>query len=480
MNLAAIMPLHSDKFSLRQQISRVVPYRLWPYFLITTGCVVVSTLLYIGRLHSEFGVEAMRSTQAYKTQIDRLNSLLILVLDAETGVRGYLLTGLNQAYLAPYETTNQTIGPLLEAISKDFPEGSVDRDEFDMLTGLVDLKRALLTQTVEEGKLTSVIAPGQSGPGKVYMDQIRMSIARLRHRLEERNQHLVSESVKRLDGTQRTITALALGALGLIVALFAVQQRQSTLRARIADLLAHENEMLESTVVQRTRELSDLASYLTDIREAEKARLAREMHDELGALLTAAKMDASWLLRSIGATSSADIQARFRRLIETIGSGITLKRRIIDDLRPPLLQGLGLVEALRAMSDDLRSEYEVALQLPERDINCPEQQGLALFRIVQESVTNIRKYASAHRIELGLELTDSQIHLWIADDGRGFDTASTTLNRHGLAGMKHRVQMFEGEFSLVSKPGEGTRIDARIPLRDTPPRPDLIDDKPVA
>lgn len=474
------MPMDSDKFSIRQQLNRLVPHRLWSYVLIVTGCVLVSTLLVFGRLHSDFASDAMRSTQVFKTQIDRLNSLLVLVLDAETSVRGYLLTDRNPAYLEPYEASERNIPALLGAINGDFPEGSADRSEFELLTGLIDAKRQVLAKVVREGRPTAVVPPGQSGMGKVYMDQIRVSIARLREGLEARNQHLVAESARRLADTQRTITILALGALGLIIALFAVQQRQAILRARIAELLANENDVLESTVVQRTRELSDLASYLTDAREAEKARLAREMHDELGALLTAAKMDTSWLLRSLGKDISPDIQGRFRRLIDTIGSGITLKRRIIDDLRPPLLQGLGLVEALRAMTSDLSGEYTITLKLPETDINCPEQQALALFRIAQEAVTNIRKYAGARQLELGLAAQDGEIHLWIADDGCGFDPASPKLNRHGLAGMKHRVQMFGGQFAVRSTPGSGTRIDARMPLGDAPPPPESIHHEPVA
>lgn len=474
------MPLDSDKFSIRQQLSRLVPHRFWSYLLIVTGCVVVSSLLVFGRLHSEFASEAMRSTQTFKLQIDRLNSLLVLVLDAETSVRGYLLTELNPAYLEPYEASERTIQALLDAVNGDFPEGSADRSEFELLAGLINAKRQVLAAVVRAGKPTPVVPSGQSGMGKVYMDQIRVSIAHLREGLEERNQHLVAESAKRLNDTQQTITILALGALGLIIALFAVQQRQAILRARIAELLAHENDVLESTVIQRTQELSDLASYLTDAREAEKARLAREMHDELGALLTAAKMDTSWLLRSLGKDISPDIQGRFRRLIDTIGSGITLKRRIIDDLRPPLLQGLGLVEALRAMADDLGNEHAITIRLPERDVNCPEQQALALFRIAQEAVTNIRKYARAGAIELGLSAQNGEIHLWIADDGCGFDTTSPNLNRHGLAGMKHRVQMFGGQFSVTSQAGAGTRIDARMPLGDAPPPPESVHHEPMA
>ena len=349
--------------SLREQLARLRPRRLLPLLLVALGCTLVLSLLGFGRLHAQFGELAMRDAQVYKAQIDRFDALLAMVLDAETGVRGYLLNDHKPVYLDAYTESQRAIEPLLARIEADYPPGSADRPEFETLARLVRLKLALLADTVTAGRVISAGPPGQGGAGKAYMDQIRQSIKVLRDHLEARNQTLVNESIKRFREMEHAVTGLALGALGLIIALFGVQQRQATLRARLATLLERENVALESMVSQRTRELSDLASYLTDAREAERARLARELHDELGALLTAAKMDASWLLRSLGATAGPDIQARFRRLIDTIGSGITIKRRIIDDLRPPLLQGLGLVEALRALTDELRGEL---LEHPER------------------------------------------------------------------------------------------------------------------
>lgn len=439
--------------------------RLWPWLLLALGCLLVLSLLGLGRLHSQFGVQAMHSAQVYKEQIDRLDRLLALQLDAETSVRGYLLSGAKAVYLEPYDNSQRALDPLLAAMDQDFPPGHPDRAEFDTLMQRIAAKRALLADTLHGRRAMDPGPPGQGGPGMQLMDGIRDGIADLRARLETRNRQLVDESIARFNDIRHTVTLLALGALGLIVALFAVQQRQARLRARIADLLEHENVVLESTVARRTRELSDLASYLTDTREAEKAHLARELHDELGALLTAARLDAGWLLRSLGSDVGPDIRARFQRLIDTIGSGIMLKRRIIDDLRPPLLQGLGLVEALRALADDLRGEFELALQLPDHDLSCPEEQSLALFRIAQEAITNIRKYADARRLELGLTLDGPDIRLWIADDGCGFDPASPQLHRHGLAGMQHRVQMFRGEFTLDSAPGRGTWVAVRMPLR---------------
>ncbi len=467
MNLPAV--------SLREQLARLRPRSLWPLLLVALGCTLVLSLLAFGRLHSQFGVKAMHETQVYKQQIDSFDELLTLVLDAETGVRGYLLNEHKQVYLEPYEDSRRKVDALLARIDQDHPPGSTDRQEVEKLNGLVRLKLKLLADTIEAGRVISAGPPGQGGIGKAYTDQIRQSISVMRERLEARNRALVSESITRFGEMEHAVTVLALGALGLIVMLFGVQQRQSSLRVRIGELLQRENQALESTVSERTRELSDLANYLTDAREAERARLARELHDELGALLTAAKMDAGWLLRSLGADAGPDIQARFRRLIDTIGSGITIKRRIIDDLRPPLLQGLGLVEALRALTDELRGEFQLALELPAADPPCTEEQSLALFRIVQEAITNIRKYAHARHIEVGLRLESGDIHLWVSDDGDGFDPDSPQLNRHGLAGMKHRAQMFEGRFGVSSAPGRGTRIDARMPLRQA-----SADHQPVA
>ena len=127
--------------------------------------------------------------------------------------------------------------------------------------------------------------------------------------------------------------------------LFAVMRRQNLLRGRLAELLRTENARLEAQVAARTTELSQLARYLTVAREAEKESLARELHDELGALLTAAKLDAGWMRRKLPPELREQWHERIERLLHTLSSGIALKRRLIDDLRPPLLKDLGLIEA---------------------------------------------------------------------------------------------------------------------------------------
>lgn len=254
---------------------------------------------------------------------------------------------------------------------------------------------------------------------------------------------------------------LVLTFFALTIALFALQQRQARLRDHVTDMIENENVRLESMVQLRTRELNDLAN----AREAARNRLARESHDELGALLSEAKMDANWLLRSLGGRADAGIRERFRRLIDSIGAGIRLKRDIIDDLLLPLLQGLGLVEALHALADNFSGDIPVHLEVPPEDTELVEARSLALFRIAHEALTNIRKYANASHVRLGLSLADDQVCIWIKDDGVGFDPNMTTITRYGLAGVKHRVLMFAGGFVPTSAPGKGTRGEARMPAQ---------------
>ncbi len=121
------MSLHAA--SLREQLSRLRPRRLWPLLLVALGCALVLSLLAFGRLHSRVGVEAMHETQAYKQRIDRFDTLLALVLDAETSVRGYLLNEHKRVYLEPYEESRVNIGPLLARIDQDYPPESTDRQE---------------------------------------------------------------------------------------------------------------------------------------------------------------------------------------------------------------------------------------------------------------------------------------------------------------------------------------------------------------
>lgn len=438
-------------------------FRNWHHLLLALGCAFVLLLLGSSHWQAEASLMALGELRQQAARVERFDSMLIQLMDAENAVRGYLLSG-NRAHLEPYEKSQQTVKRTLEEIRRDLGHNPDNDNALADLSGLVTIKLRSLEQAVERG----IAGEETRIQGKRYTDRIRERILGWQSRLAAEGDASFERSVRHVERTHWMVVMLAGGALALMTILLFVVERQFRLREQLAGLLQSENQRLDALVQERTAELSDLASYLTNAREAEKARLARELHDELGALLTAAKMESGWIARKLSGGDAA-CRERLARLESLLDSGIALKRRIIDDLRPPLLDELGLVATLQILGEEFgqTSGLAVMLELPTEDIRLPPATALALFRIAQEALSNIRQHAGARRVKLALRRLENWLELEIEDDGIGFRTARERGQHHGLAGMKHRVQMCSGEFTLVSRPGAGTRIGVRIPHTPT-------------
>jgi signal transduction histidine kinase len=224
-------------------------------------------------------------------------------------------------------------------------------------------------------------------------------------------------------------------------------------------------ERVEAEVAARTRELSALCNFMQMQSEREKAALARELHDALGGILTPAKMDLSWLETRLG--GDPEYNERMRRLSALIDQGIDLKRRIIENLRPSLLDHLGLASALQWYVDEAcrDASLECSLQLSDKLERLPPDMEIALYRLVQESVANVVRHAKAKRVDLVVKRTPEGLELLVADDGVGIaDLEHAKTLSHGLAGMMLRVRSVNGKFDMQSQPGKGTRISVFVPL----------------
>jgi signal transduction histidine kinase len=252
--------------------------------------------------------------------------------------------------------------------------------------------------------------------------------------------------------------------------------------AQEARRIAGERDRLEQEVAARTAQLRELAQHLQTIREDERSLLARELHDELGALLTAAKLDVARLKSRLGATAGADAAERLTHLNEALNGGIALKRRIIEDLRPSSLNNLGLVAALEILLREFaaRSELKVLEKLAPVTVSPAAQ--LTIYRLVQEGLTNIVKYAKATEVTVGLQPSaEGGAVISVRDNGVGFDMSQPRLTRHGLIGMRYRVESDGGTMRLESSPGQGTLIEATLPPAPAGADPgDAIDDVAAA
>ena len=393
-----------------------------------------------------------------------LNLLLQHMLDAETGSRGYLLTA-DPRYLEPYNSAVTQISRNLDGLRSNFgpatPESAV----------LTDLSRNVQRKLAEMDLSVRMRSQGNEDAwkfvlltdvGKEHMDAIRALAAKLIQSATASTE-LSQQQIER----SLTFSRVGIGAATLVALLaFALYLQQSTRLKRAGEqqqaALQQERDLLERLVRERTLTLAELATHLQQVREEERGHLARELHDELGALLTAAKLDVARLKSKLGEPAPEIVQ-RLQHLNDSLNSGIALKRRIIEDLRPSSLSNLGLTAALEILAREFseRAGLEVTPTLEEVELD--ESRQLTIYRLVQESLTNVGKYAEATRVDIAVKDYPNHVEVEIRDDGKGFDPLGPRPSSHGLAGMRHRVEAAGGRLTVVSAPGAGTRIGAVLP-----------------
>ncbi len=227
--------------------------------------------------------------------------------------------------------------------------------------------------------------------------------------------------------------------------------------------------------VRAQEELSAYAAAASAIREQEKTRVARELHDELAQSLTAIKMDTIWL-RDRLAGADPDVEARINDMLGMIDSSVASTRRIAADLRPLLLDDLGLAPAIEWLAQNFTQRHGIACELQmDESLELPEPWATGVFRIVQESLVNVAKHSGASRVALRVAIEGAgsgqqELVLSVVDDGRGFDVhAPRPEGSLGLAGLRERVQLLKGTVGIESTPGSGalgagTQVRARIPV----------------
>lgn len=248
------------------------------------------------------------------------------------------------------------------------------------------------------------------------------------------------------------LSRILLGLIAcLLVGSLALWQRSQRLQAP------------EKLLRARTRELSELSTYLLNFTEEERAELAHKLHDELGGLLTAAKMDLSWLQSRAGEPLD---ERRLAQLGEVLDQAMSVKRRLVEHLRPSLLDHFGLATALRAHLESSCAAANLHFDAVLDDSAGPVPKGvaIALFRLVQEGMANIIRHASARSVRLELHGDPRNYLLKLSDDGRGFNLSDAAFRwSHGLTGMRQRIEALHGKFTLRSTPGGGTQIEVQVP-----------------
>ena len=240
-------------------------------------------------------------------------------------------------------------------------------------------------------------------------------------------------------------------------ALREAQERKERKRAEVQ--LAHSLERLRA-----------LALHLQSVREEERKLMAREIHDELGQSLTGIKFDLFWLESALSKADPASLQVcqeKVRSMLELINSVIQLGRKMATQLRPGILDDLGLVDALewQAQEFQTRTGIKCAFTTLPNKLTLDPSRTTALFRIFQETLTNVARHAQADLIQAALKVQNKELRLTVQDNGRGI-TEEEINNSHslGLLGMRERVMVFGGDIRIGGQSGKGTTVTVNLPL----------------
>lgn len=213
--------------------------------------------------------------------------------------------------------------------------------------------------------------------------------------------------------------------------------------------------------------IRQLTDYLQKIREEERLHMAREIHDELGQLMTILKMDISWLNKHVD-PAPPPIKAKFRELLDTTDITVKTIRRIASELRPTLLDDLGLVAAIEWHLEEFEKRSGILKEFegPAEELQIADSIKIGLFRILQESLTNVARHSGAQKVSVMLEEDGHQIVLKIADNGKGYNMEKATKQTLGVLGMKERTAMMGGEYNITGHPGKGTKIEVIVPIQN--------------
>ncbi|MGY3264732.1 CHASE3 domain-containing protein [Lysobacter sp. HA35] len=432
--------------------------------LMVTGLVLFGALAVI----STRTLQSVRASTAIRAQAQDsmlVNSqLLASLVDVETGQRGFSLTG-DPSFLEPLNTGLQRQAALVDDLAKQTSSMPAVGARVQRLRPLIRDKLALVQQGIDwrrSGRQSANLHIADRG--KVAMDRIRRASSEIEVLLR-------AESVQRERQLAQVMSRAAwieigLGVFGTLAILaglaLLVRERQRRLDAEFE--LYSANHHLETRVAERTRELeqarAQLESFATRLDqsiEAERRRLAREVHDQLGQVFTALKLTCSHQAKRYS-MSESDL----RLVMSTLDEGVAIARRISSELRPPLLDDLGLAAALELRGERFEQESGIACDVAVADGDVvPAAHRIQLFRIVQEALTNVARHSGASRVWIGGERADDGYEFFVEDDGHG--RVAPRRGSAGIASMSERAALAGGRLHMERGAHGGLRLRVLIP-----------------
>jgi signal transduction histidine kinase len=445
-----------------RQILRAGFDRRYVLLPLLAAVTLVITAFFVAEARRTYTRELSEVVVIRQDRMREIAELIYTAIEAESAQRGFSLTG-DPVYAEPYAEGRKKAFALIDDLIERY--GRTDPEEAVALMGVrtrLDVKFTEMDHTIglmREGQSREALAAIKTDVGLRYMREIRDELEALRTRERERTYEAVQEWTRGLrvntliNAVSTMFTLVLLVFIGLL-ATREIRRRQEA------------NAELGRLVEERTADLRALSAHMLRIAEREKSTLARELHDELGGLLVATRMDLAQLRRRT-AIPDKDAEERWKRIDTALTAGVELKRRIIEELRPTLLDNMGLVAAVRWQAEQTCSVGRLALDLdlPDDEPVLNADAAIAVFRCVQEALANVLKHARATRVKLAMQHGGGSLRIAIEDDGVGVpEGAAERPGSHGLKQMRFRMQAVGGEMTVEPVRPHGTRTTLSLPI----------------
>ncbi|MGC1521826.1 MAG: CHASE3 domain-containing protein [Steroidobacteraceae bacterium] len=415
--------------------------------------------------------EASGRLQQSAVRAQAIEELQTAISRSVASQRGFLLTG-DGKFLRGHDKIVADVEPRLERLRVAYEGSADDLADVRNLHVLIGKRLADLSMLVAIQKsqgAAAAIALVRTSVGSDTGEALNDVLEQMRHR--ESLRHADAEAywsqsliLSRWVTVAGTIFNMLL--VGIAARLVYMDLRRRTLQtAELRD----EKVRLEREAEEHNRELVELSTHLQSVAEREKASLARELHDELGGLLVGARMDISWAEENLK-EGDTEVQRRLRRVQENLSAGVDLKRRIIEELRPTLLDEVGLFAALRWQMKEScgRAGLKCMESYPDEEPKFTSEAAIALFRVAQEAFTNILKHSAAASVDITLSRVADDIVMQISDDGKGIPAGRlSAVGSHGVVSMRHRVRALNGRLDMRSSASGGTVLLVQIPVSNS-------------
>ena len=421
--------------------------------------------------------EQMAKTKEMRANIDNLHKLKLDVYKAESAQRGYLLTG-RIIYIAPFENVLKDAHEKINAVTS-FIVANPNFNHAKENEWLKSLSASLEAKATEMKLTISLVDSEKFDEAKqlVNLDEGMIAMNKFVNNADLLIKSQDEARDKMIEKRNNTLLLARISVLGstfvlILLVVLVIKQllKEIVTKNKLGLQVIEENTIYENKLREQTKLLRSLAlDYQADV-ERERQRLSRELHDELGSIFTATKMDMAWVMKKLNIVSpneiSTNIIEKLKKTTRYIDQGIQYQRHIVQELHPAMLSTFGFWPALTSLITDAaeRNQWQLTLELPDKNTKINETISLVAYRIVQETLNNANKYAKATEVSVFVMVDEKYLKVEIADNGVGVDMNALDGNTHGLSGMRHRVMAIGGHFELLSTPGTGVITHALIPL----------------